>query len=456
VVDKSKKSITKAAKRNTQNELLVMAKGLTERREHGSTTIKDENVSTIESNSQHQQQQLLLQRQDIEAAANKSRTIGNDLSTLSKPASDLDATADDLKPSHDATKTAVLLSLQVANIMLWYWTNGMNGIAMQAYAGQVKTGAEEWSSKPFSRFVATFVITSSVTCSQLLLGALIGRMLLFIMNRQITWAQIFQTSIPLASLHAGGSLATNLGFMYGKASLVQVIKLLEPFETLLLSHLLFREGNFTLGIVSSMILVVGAATSLLKLQSTPPLPQAVIFALLSGLTLSTRNVLQRKHHHTALVAKSWTKLEKSVVQFTQLSFFSALWVAVLSAIVWFFVPVPTVHASWQVYLWHPLYNIFSMITLGFCSALTHSLLNAGKRVFAICMAMLWFSEGLNAATMSGLLAVACGGAWYDWEGKRKIIVSDDSQKEYYKVAVSVSTLVCLFAYQSFMVSEKGF
>lgn len=46
-------------------------------------------------------------------------------------------------------------------------------------------------------------------------------------------------------------------------------------------------------------------------------------------------------------------------------------------------------------LWHPLYKAFSVITLGFYSALTHALLNTGKRIFAILLAVLWFRESFS-------------------------------------------------------------
>jgi drug/metabolite transporter (DMT)-like permease len=83
--------------------------------------------------------------------------------------------------------------------------------------------------------------------------------------------------------------------MDGKASVIQVLKLLESFETALLSQLLFREGSFTIGMCSSMMVVVGGAMLLLRLQPTSPAPEAVLAALASGLLFSCRNVLQRKH-----------------------------------------------------------------------------------------------------------------------------------------------------------------
>mmetsp|Transcript_58446 Transcript_58446/g.142930 ORF Transcript_58446/g.142930 Transcript_58446/m.142930 type:complete len:504 (+) Transcript_58446:275-1786(+) len=384
------------------------------------------------------------------------------------------------KMSQAVWKYIILHILQIVNILLWYYTNGMNGIAMQNFAKIVKDQLPQTSST--LQFLSTFQITAFVTYRQLLLGSFVGYILLLLLNHQTKslslnggWQDASFTIFhlvnvshwwPLSGLHAVGSLATNVGFMYGKASVIQVIKLLEPFETLLLSQLLFQEGNCSIGIVASMSVVVGAAMSLLKLQSTTPLPQAVIAAVASGLTLSCRNVLQRKHHHqhsssasgnaTGTLSKNvtstspqdpptsssataavqsvslsdLTKLEKSVLQFTQLSFYSGLWTGVISLVLWLVIMAPEGNESieettssttrttpTQVFLWHPLYNVFSMITLGFCSALTHSLLNAGKRVFAICMAMVWFREGFNSKTMAGLLLVGVGGVWYSSESK---------------------------------------
>lgn len=315
---------------------------------------------------------------------------------------------------------------------------------MQSYAEKVNDPSHRLSA--YIRFYSTMALTGVVTCLQLLLGALIGRILLLGMNKSITWHQIIAThSAPLSGLHALGSIATNLGFLYGKASLVQVIKLIEPFETLLLSQIFFREGKCTIGIVSSMMVVVGAAMSLMQLQSTPPHPLSTLFAILSGLTLSCRNVLQRKHHSgDTPVGQQWSRLEKSVVQFTQLSFFSGLWTGVVAVVLYFATQPYFVPCNFQVLLWHPLYNVFSMITLGFCSALTHSLLNAGKRVFAISMAMLWFHEGLTLPTMVGLLTVGFGGFWYSYESEQK---EATSSPEYGKLMQSVLILGLLLWFQ---------
>ena len=83
-----------------------------------------------------------------------------------------------------------------------------------------------------------------------------------------------------------------------------------------------------------------------------------------------------------------------------------------------------------------------MITLGFCSALTHSLLNAGKRVFAILMAILWFGEDFSIATVFGLLTVAGGGAWYSTESKKRV------QGGWSKVGMAILILATLLKVQT--------
>lgn len=256
-----------------------------------------------------------------------------------------------------------------------------------------------------------------------------------------------------------GSIFTNFGFMYGSAAVVQIIKLLEPFETLFFTKLFIpKEGKLlTMGIASSMILTTGAAMGLIRSRKTnAPLP-AIVFAILSGLSLSARNVLQRKRQqddgsssssssssannknsksaaaaaHTAPSrGQPKSALERSLIQFTQLSLQSGVFIHVLTLVLYcvlllykttFYrralLTTALKQLNWRVFLWHPLYNAFSMITLGFCTAVTHSLLNAGKRVFAIVMAIVWFREGFTRSTAIGLFLVFVGGCWYTLETK---------------------------------------
>jgi hypothetical protein len=195
-----------------------------------------------------------------------------------------------------------------------------------------------------------------------------------------------------------------------------------------------ESNRLSLGVVCSTTFTVGAAISLIQNRTTPPQAHAVFFAVSSGITLSSRNVLQRRQHldNSATCESKLSqayKLERSLLQFIHLSLQSGVAIGVASVLlnVHLFntdpdhlesVVVLLSHGiNWRVLTWHPLYNAFSMIMLGFCSALTHSLLNAGKRVFAIGMAIVWFGESRSMATVASLGAVAIGGCWYAVESK---------------------------------------
>jgi drug/metabolite transporter (DMT)-like permease len=368
------------------------------------------------------------------------------------------------------------LLLLLGNIIAWYITNGMNGIALQSFSSHVRdyrAGKEGL----FSNIALMLLVTGT----QLLFGVVMGMAMLSIFslmkpasqrNRQFKLTMAKQDVI-LGSLHGIGSLCTNLGFSYGSASLIQILKLLEPFETIILSQLLMPdEGKITIGVVSSMIFVVGAAVSLIRIRPTKPHAHAVLFAILSGLTLSSRNVLQRKQHvqadaqHDEDNTKHTSKVERSIEQFTKLSFNSAvvtLTLAIPLNVV--LLATSTSHVNivkmvldealnWRVLTWHPLYNAFSVITLGFCSALTHSLLNAGKRVFAILMAIVWFREDFTMATVLGLLAVGAGGCWYTVETKAKRTkVTASGISKWMKLAVSVALLQTLLHSQGMIKRE---
>ncbi|GAX14640.1 hypothetical protein FisN_6Lh424 [Fistulifera solaris] len=338
-------------------------------------------------------------------------------------------------------------------VAAWYNTNGMNGISMQSFAGFMKELVQT-EDNPMTKSLFTITaITSVVTALQLFLGALVGYVLLLLHAvLSIPTQQAFRSPDSSAfvtfqfreslssALHGIGSICTNLGFMYGSASLVQIIKLLEPFEILLLTRIFLPEERklLTMGVASSMILTVGAAISLIQFKNSQPHVHAVTFALLSGFTLSMRNVLQRQQYNSSLLQPlnssppSTSVLEKSLMQFTKLSWQSA-WLMLAFSIVLFLLlglhqsPAAAFKVfyaaiqgiNWGILTWHPMYNSLSMITLGYCSALTHSLLNAGKRVFAIVMAITWFREDVTRGTMVGLTLVFGGGCWYTIESKAK-------------------------------------
>mmetsp|Transcript_18126 Transcript_18126/g.34394 ORF Transcript_18126/g.34394 Transcript_18126/m.34394 type:complete len:530 (+) Transcript_18126:136-1725(+) len=445
---------------------------------------------------------------------------------------------DDVKDAHEKSSSTTSLTsyytgllFLMANIAAWYTTNATNGIAMQKFSQRLLSleysdddggdGGDdidhadilEHDSHEHS-WLAVTGVTLIITTLQLLVGAMLGALLLQAtlsydrQNKQgLTIYHLFQESVQkptftieanLSILHALGSSFTNLGFLWGKASLVQIIKLLEPFETLVWSHLLLprttKESSQALrvGVVSGMSVVVGAALSLLHMNHHAPTQiQAVIFATLSGLTLSLRNVLTRKVHHahkdletakkrldrhdsnmttistisstssttttttTNTGHDELTQFEKSLWQFTQLSLLSGKSLAILTAVTWAVLycglDITVTHDQlWgnllhdpALLLWHALYNIFSYVVLGSTSALTHSLLNAGKRVYSILLAILVFHEPLQLDTWLGLLMVGLGGIWYTIENKAPPNKSGSDRGTFWDKCSKPSFALCL-------------
>ena len=88
------------------------------------------------------------------------------------------------------------------------------------------------------------LVSLTVTALQLLVGGLLGGVVRWALRTMtlvvvpetetktapksliVAAAQPSPEELQLAMLHAVGSVATNLGFLYGSASLVQIVKLL--------------------------------------------------------------------------------------------------------------------------------------------------------------------------------------------------------------------------------------
>lgn len=301
-------------------------------------------------------------------------------------------------------------------IAIWCLGNSMNGVSMQKLATSVPDNRNYFTT-------ATFV-----TVVQLLTGALMAAVLLRLLASASPTSIDKQGAWGIGILHAIGSLATNLGFFWsGSATLVQTLKLLEPFEVLLFSVLLQDRKRVSVGLLCSMIVTLAGARMLIQTHyASSTSIQTLACVLVSGLALSLRNVTYRRRNTNSEkeIPESTVAvlLETSIRQFAQMSWQAALVLMIPLALDYLahhvgrggeqFGALFKTEPSWM--LWHPLYNIFSVITLAFCSALTHSLWNAGKRVFAIIVAGLWFQEDLwtERSTSTGLLLVTVGALWY--------------------------------------------
>jgi len=251
-------------------------------------------------------------------------------------------------------------------------------------------------------------------------------------------------------LHALGSLCTNLGFVFASASLVQVIKLLEPLETLLVSSLILQTPSapITVPILASTATIMGGVGLTLSGWDKPIAAPAVVFATLSGMALAARNatkkhVQEQRSGHVSKGAPEnanwksvWAMLTTGLEDFVALSLGGALALCVVACTLSIVtnktavaLPVEwSLHGSdndlavaIKLILFHPTYNMASLSVLGFVSALSHAILNVGKRLVNVIVTAVIFAEKTDLArTGVGLFLASIGATWYVLLSKRAL------------------------------------
>lgn len=339
---------------------------------------------------------------------------------------------------------------------IWYSTSGSNNIAVQKLVENLKADAElELDAHAF----ASLLVMSTLTMLQLGSGAIVAGGLWKILTY---WKCHNKQPLPtkphtnsnrgvwiVSGLHGLGSYATNMGYCYGSATLVQQIKLLEPIETMLVSVLVARflirdERKFeeiSCGMAASVVLVVGGALVTVygkKYTSSnnqlPPNSKAIAYAILSGIFLSCRNVI--KKHFSYQQSQMLTSVETTKSTLTvkklraQLSSFASLSVRA-SAIMAIFVAMLLLTERNSsaaracallaardpaVLLYHVLYNLASLSVLSLVAASTHALLNVGKRYSNIATSISVFHEDVSKEIFFGMLLSLIGSVWY-WSEK---------------------------------------
>lgn len=367
-----------------------------------------------------------------------------------------------------------------ACVGMWYWSSSMNALASQTFVKSITEQSADDES--ILRACCAMVVVTSL---QLLAGAVLGTAALatslYCSEGTIKSLPSLPQLLPdwsggastLSSLHTLGSGFTNLGFAYGSASLVQLVKLMEPIQTLVLTVLIARflptsnnNTKVTVGIACAVVLVVSGAASILSARPDPPHPWAVAFALLSGFMLASRNVLKKwlqfnksvtptasylplsqedrsshNNNNNAVVVvvpdeRHYTPLQKNLLQFVHLSLFGGI---VSSAFVAFLVFTPLLPLDdWTTFYrkgtslslvgFHATYNMSSLTVLAFLSAPTHSLLNVGKRIINIVVVMIFFHEALGYHEIYGLILSLLGGIWYSVENRKKTKHDEQQQQ----------------------------
>ena len=394
------------------------------------------------------------------------------------------------KPTHHATsiKSKSKFSTKDSNTIMkhiliiafvtafWYFSSSINAVATQKlFQGLRDVLDDDFSStllvngeKNVDHQKEIIVLLAVVlTLLQLCMGGILSMVFLFILGRQTApyqqqqqscdpprnnqihsfYQQFRKQDIIIGLFHCIASICTNIGYGYGSASLVQVVKLLEPVETLLLSALVQKtlEGLSFKKVTSTMAIIAGT----FMLLSNPLIevnPTSVMFAIGSGICMASRNVLSKEcqkpdAESAALSPEAMPEartfeeiLVKGMQNFANITITAAISALVVSffMVLYSFQLLKTLipqllHVSPEILnqtvIFHCLYNMASITVLSLTSATSHSLLNVGKRIANVTIVSMVFNIPLTSSGKIGLVVAAIGAFFYNdnlslaWQNK---------------------------------------
>lgn len=334
----------------------------------------------------------------------------------------------------------------------WYISSNFNAIATQVLFTKLNSNEQG---------VQLVVLAQLLTTLQLVVGTVFSitffscRHLLY-GNLQGNGMQLFHKKVRIFDafvgiLHYAGSMCTNMGFACGSASLVQCVKLLEPIETLLFlvlaillrDKILSKSWDATkleiqqivsIRKVSSTFVIIGGTTLLLTQKSMDPNPKSIIYALVSGFCMASRNVLKKttSQNNTDIgggqnEAPRDNAFVTGVHSFTFITTVAAI--PALAVTLMCCVHNYSSQNSLVLHLFksesgaseylgravafHCLYNVFSITVLSLTSATTHSLMNVGKRIVNVLASAVYFGTSLSMSGKVGISLAAVGAFIYN-------------------------------------------
>jgi hypothetical protein len=246
---------------------------------------------------------------------------------------------------------------------------------------------------------------------------------------------LLEPHATVAVAHAVGSFMTNLGFFYGSATVVQLVKLLEPYVVLLLLRCLCAASKTDfLSLWGSLLTItVGAYFSVTgvseRAQKTDNLVSSIFASVGSALMISLRNVMKAKRNSERSTngierfnsAFIWSEME-DFRSFSSRGARILLIPAVLLNMLYLFAAPSKVRsvlffelfdqsALWTIIL-HPCYNMFSLAALTRLPVVTHSLLGVFKRITSVLFAVYFAHEVTDHRFKRGIILSFLGGVWY--------------------------------------------
>lgn len=400
-------------------------------------------------------------------------------------------------------------------IALWYAAASLHHVASQHLRGSVarlllssspNQHCSPWPCSPIPSLYDAVFAMAVLTSIQLTTGAFIVSAILYSTSRftrattennnttcgdgdehvrVVPWSPTLSSVLLLGALHCTGGVTTNLGYLYGSASLVQLVTVLEPLETLLVGYCATRTclpataSNLitaTRGQLVATMVIVAATTIIVTAghnsSSATANVTAIAFSMLSGVMHSTRNIMQK----TDSDGETWRSRASSSANGTsivvhQLS--TLAWLSSVGAVILLIVAVVMgvtgcatlslerifTALRADVMMAHAAYNLFSMLVLGFVDAPTHALLNMGKHAFAVLVALFVFQEHvLNIRVVMALVIIIFASLYYRYESNAKASATTSAKWPRFRAlvatALALTVTVALVSTSTFLTRDK--
>lgn len=226
-----------------------------------------------------------------------------------------------------------------------------------------------------------------------------------------------------------------MGFALGSTSVVQVIKLMEPIETLILTALAnililkVPHGLTFMKTISVFTIVLGTSMLLSQKHKSETGHHvnfgSVFFALCSGFAMASRNVFMKTSKKVADLDRHDTNGWKQTAVNGLFNYISITSAAAVPGI-FFLILIESQNSpqimdstitTWmfkspagqEAIVFHGIYNIASISVLCLISIQSHSLLNVGKRIVNVLYASIVFDESIGFIGFFGLCIAAMGG-----------------------------------------------
>ena len=346
-------------------------------------------------------------------------------------------------------KTAGANGLGLGLVLLvlgWYVSNTMSSY----YAKNVFNDAESLGEADTAAGSSVYELMSLslfVSFLQLAISGLVGYtyycLVLHLPGDSSPWMKLldsrtvdpayFKLTFFIATCNAIGTCSTNVGYIYGSVSLVQLIKSTEPVATYIADALVFQTKSNRVTISGILLVIFGSCMACYKDSSANYL--SVAAALLSNAVLPLRNIFTKSYSSKAsLIPTSSTggtegtggvaqPRPSGFILFSLISSVGSVVVGAAALLAYSLAPFAFSSGANCESLFSSLtycgYNSFSFLVLGRLDPMTHAMLNVFKRAFNIITSMLFFAQPFTAQFMLGLTISLVGMMFYI-AGKKEI------------------------------------